>query len=89
MTDHDEIDLPDPIGPAADVVRATWAAVLGQPTIAPDVGFFDLGAVSADVLVVVGCLRARWPRLRVVDVFVYPTVDTLAAFLDRQFAGDG
>lgn len=89
MTEHDDFNLPDLTGPAADVVRAAWAAVLGQAAIPPDVGFFDLGAVSADVLVAVGMLRTRWPRLRVVDVFMYPTVDDLAAFLDRQPAADG
>jgi len=29
MTEHDELNLPDLTSPAADVVRAAWAAVLG------------------------------------------------------------
>jgi len=69
-------------GAPGDVVEAVWAQALGQDTVDPDVGFFDLGADSATVLGVVRVLRRRWPRIRVVDVFAHPTAALLAAFLD-------
>ncbi len=64
------------------IVGATWADVLGCTDVDPNVGFFDMGAVSVDVVRAVERLRGRWPRLRVVDVFLYPTVNELARFLD-------
>jgi hypothetical protein len=63
-------------------VQAVWSVVLGEESLDPDVGFFDLGATSTNVLAAVDRLRARWPNLRVIDVFLYPTVNSLTAFLD-------
>ncbi|OLE27405.1 MAG: hypothetical protein AUG49_05315 [Catenulispora sp. 13_1_20CM_3_70_7] len=60
---------------------AVWSAVLAEEPIDQNVGFFDLGATSADVLSAVEMLRCRWPDLRVVDIFLHPTVHALAAFL--------
>ncbi len=71
-------------GPPHDVVRAVWSVVLGDESLDADIGFFDLGATSADVVAAVARLRDRWPALRVVDVFLHPTVDSLAAFLDAS-----
>src|SRR4051812_33772763 len=71
-------------GPPHDVVRAVWSVVLGEDSLDPDTGFFDLGATSADVVAAVARLRDRWPALRVVDVFLHPTVNGLAAFLDAS-----
>lgn len=73
---------PGPDGAAADVVAAVVAGVLGEAWVDPEAGFFDLGASSAVLVRVVEQLRPRWPGLRVVDLFVHPTVATLAAFLD-------
>jgi len=84
MADYGEFDQLLPTGPAKEVVSATWARVLGIATIDPDIGFFDLGATSADMVVVVEQLRARWPSLRVVDLFLYPTVSGLTAFLNND-----
>ena len=75
------LDLPDDIDSAKQAIAAAWAQVLNVGYIDPDVGIFDLGATSATVLVVVELLRDRWPRLKAVDVFLYPTVASLAEFL--------
>ncbi|MFI7068857.1 acyl carrier protein [Micromonospora sediminicola] len=69
-------------GASIDVVRRVWADALGLDDVDQDIGLFDLGATSADMLSVVRILRQRWPRLRVVDIFDHPTVAQLAAFLD-------
>ncbi|HJQ00138.1 MAG TPA: acyl carrier protein [Jatrophihabitans sp.] len=84
MTDGPGAVPVDLTGPATDVLRAVWGGVLGHESIESEVGFFDLGATSVDVLRVVETLRYRWPQLRAVDVFLYPTVSTLAAFLEDQ-----
>jgi hypothetical protein len=75
-------------GTAPDIVRAVWSAVLGEASLDSDVGFFDLGATSMDVVAAVGRLRDRWPGLRVLDVFLHPTVNSLAEFLDGSPARD-
>jgi aryl carrier-like protein len=69
-------------GSPAEVVRAVWAHVLGEESFDAETGFFDLGATSVDVLRAVERLRVRWPGLRVVDVFLHPTVAALAAFVE-------
>jgi hypothetical protein len=74
---------PELAGDPLEVVVAVWASVLDCGTVAEDVGFFDLGATSMDVVAVVRMLRGRWPRLQIIDVFAHPTVEQLAAFLDH------
>ncbi|MFD7027463.1 phosphopantetheine-binding protein [Streptomyces sp. NPDC059917] len=71
-------------GPANEVVGAVWAEVLGEGTVDREVGFFDLGGSSMHVLQVVERLRVRWPGLRSVDLFLYPTVNSLAEFLEGK-----
>lgn len=74
--------LPEDAASVTVVARA-WADALGRADVDPDSGFFDLGADSATVMEVVRALRARWPELRVADVFANPSVRSLAAHLDR------
>jgi hypothetical protein len=80
----------EPVAPAdasavvADVVAAVWAEALGVASIDPEIGFFDLGADSTTVLRVVGVLRDRWPKLRVVDIFAHPSVNSLSRLLARM-----
>lgn len=71
-------------GPVAEVIGAVWSQVLGEGSVDPDIGFFDLGGSSLDVLEVVNRLRVRWPGLRSVDLFLYPTVNSLAEFLEGE-----
>jgi aryl carrier-like protein len=69
---------------AVAVVARAWADALGTDDVDPDAGFFDLGADSQTVMEVVKTLRARWPELKVVDVFANPTISSLAAHLDGE-----
>jgi hypothetical protein len=71
-------------GSATDAVAAVWAQVLGVDVVDPDVGFFDLGANSAMVVLAVRALRGRWPGLQVVDVFSCSTVERLAEYLGDE-----
>ena len=69
-------------GAPSDTIAAVWAEALGVDTVDPHAGFFDLGATSAMVVDVVKALRGRWPDLAIVDVFVHPTAERLAEFLE-------
>ena len=71
-------------GDPVEVLQAVWKEALGVEDVNPDAGFFDLGATSAVMLAVTRTLRGRWPHLRVVDIFSYPTVRQLAAFLSHE-----
>ena len=66
---------------ALEVVGGAWAQVLRVPSVDPDVEFPDFGADSMALMEVLGMLRERWPRLRVVDLFEHPTPAGLAAFV--------
>lgn len=63
------------------VIEAVWARALGQEHVDPNIGFFDLGGTSVMILEVLAELRNHWPSLKVADIFYYPTVSQLAAFL--------
>jgi hypothetical protein len=84
MTERADARTRSSAGPPTEVVGEIWSAVLGAESLDSDVGFFDLGATSADVAAAVDRLRRWWPDLRVVDVFLYPTVNSLTAFLARD-----
>lgn len=64
-----------------------WAAVLGRPAGVTD-NFFEVGGSSLAIVVVRDRLAALLGRdVRVVDLFSYPTVRGLAAFLDGAVDG--
>ncbi|MGW0574830.1 acyl carrier protein [Streptomyces sp. NPDC002920] len=70
-------------------IAAVFSSALGVASIDWDTGFFDLGISSRMIVQVLGELRKDWPQLRVVDVFTYPTVMTLAAHLMSAFPREG
>ena len=71
-------DVP-PAASGERTVAAAWCAVLGRDSVGVTQNFFDLGGTSLD-LVTLAKLLPGTPR--VVDLFRYPTVRSLAAFLD-------
>jgi amino acid adenylation domain-containing protein len=78
-------DVP-PAVPTERVVAAAWCAVLGRGSVGVTQNFFDLGGTSLD-LVSLAKLLPGTPR--VVDLFLYPTVRSLSAFLDGANGADG
>lgn len=62
-------------------ILAVWQGVLGLDTIDPDASFFELGGHSVLLIQVHGQIKERFPALDLVDLFKYPTIRTLAAFL--------
>ena len=71
---------------AGVAVEAAFAAAMGVPGLDHQEGFFDLGADSLVIVKAMASLRERWPFLRPVDVFAYPTIEQLAAFISARSA---
>ena len=77
-----------PGGPAPStdterVVAQVWQEVLGLASVAATDNFFDVGGHSMALAVVQARLGERLRRpLRLVDLFHYPTIRSLAAHLD-------
>ncbi|UUV30784.1 amino acid adenylation domain-containing protein [Amycolatopsis roodepoortensis] len=68
-----------PETPAEQRVARVWAQVLGLPEVRADDDFFALGGHS---FTAVRAVRLIDERLRVIDLFLHPTVRELAAHLD-------
>jgi hypothetical protein len=75
-----------------DQVLATWRRVLARPEVGVDDNFFDLGGHSLLMTQVHVLLEDQFPgRARLSELFQYPTVRLLAAFLaggDHPAGGD-
>jgi amino acid adenylation domain-containing protein len=71
-----------PRTPLERVIRATWQEVLQVARIGRHDNFFDLGGHSLALVRVHGELQARLQReIALLDLFHYPTVETLARYL--------
>ncbi|WP_086848921.1 non-ribosomal peptide synthetase, partial [Amycolatopsis kentuckyensis] len=68
-----------PATPSEQRVASVWAEVLGVPRVGADDDFFALGGHS---FTAVRAVRKIDERLRVIDLFLHPTVRELAAYLD-------
>ncbi|MDX3189837.1 amino acid adenylation domain-containing protein [Streptomyces sp. MN03-5084-2B] len=68
-----------PATPSERRVAAVWAEVLDVPEVGADDDFFALGGHS---FTAVRAVRRIDERLRVIDLFLHPTVRELAAYLD-------
>jgi amino acid adenylation domain-containing protein len=68
-----------PVTPTEQRVAAVWAQVLDVPEIGAADDFFALGGHS---FTAVRAVRLIDERLRVIDLFLHPTVRELAAYLD-------
>jgi amino acid adenylation domain-containing protein len=68
-------------------IAAVWQEVLEVAEISRDDNFFDLGGDSFRVYEVHTKLRARLPyELSILDLFRYPTIETLARHFSEQTA---
>ena len=64
-------------------IAAIWQDVLQFKSIGIDDNFFDLGGHSLLLMQVHSRLQTDYPLLRLVDLFGYPTVRTLSAYLKQ------
>ncbi|MBG0833232.1 AMP-binding protein, partial [Planomonospora sp. ID67723] len=71
-----------PTTPTQQAVAAVWQGLLHTTTPHLDANFFDLGGHSLLLIEAHEQLRALKPDLQVMDLFRYPTLRTLAAYLD-------
>jgi amino acid adenylation domain-containing protein len=90
--------LPDPTAPSANPERsatsstelerkiaAVWQDVLGLESVEVHINLFDLGATSLNVAEVAAHLRGVLKRnLKVTELFAYPTISALAAYLSQK-----
>lgn len=77
-------------GAIEDAIMRIWCEVLHVEGVAPTDNFFDLGGHSLLAMQVQVRLQADLGRsIRVVDLFRYPTVRALAAYLGPDTGGDG
>jgi aryl carrier-like protein len=81
----------EPRTPAEEAVAAAWREVLGRERVSVHDNFFDLGGHSLRLVQVHRRLRARFPdrEIPVVELFRYPTVAALAAWLSGEAGGEG
>jgi amino acid adenylation domain-containing protein len=76
-----------PPGETARKIAAAWAQALGTDAVGPDDNFFDLGGTSLQLMSVHATLEATFGRaLALVELFSYPTIRTLARWLEQPAA---
>lgn len=86
---HSSSSVAEQGGNVSDIVARVWQEALGVGEFARDENFFDLGAHSLTVAEVHSKLQEELGReLSLVDLFQFPTVNTLAAHLGGVAAPD-
>jgi amino acid adenylation domain-containing protein len=76
-----------PLGQAEEAVAAVWREILGIEEVGRHESFFDLGGHSLLLVRVQARLAEELGReVSLVDLFRYPTVSTLAGFLEPDAA---
>jgi acyl carrier protein len=74
-----------PRTPTEEVLARVWAEVLKLNQVGVEEDFFALGGTSLSVMRVPSAVKRALDReFSIVDVFRYPTVRTLAAYLDGR-----
>ena len=73
-----------PVSGAAAEIAAVWARILGVAEIRAEDSFFDLGGHSLLAVQAHRALRdtLELPRLSIIDIFRFPTLNALAAHID-------
>jgi hypothetical protein len=78
-----------PATPTERIVAGVWGEVLARAAVGVSENFFDAGGSSLSIVAVQRRLNlVLGKELRVVDLFRYPTVRTLAAHVDGAAAGE-
>ncbi len=66
-----------------ELIKSVWEQVLGLSNINVNDNFFDIGGHSIRAVQVQGELRSLLKRpFPITDLFRFPTIETLAAYLD-------
>jgi acyl-CoA synthetase (AMP-forming)/AMP-acid ligase II/3-oxoacyl-(acyl-carrier-protein) synthase/acyl carrier protein len=77
-------ERPAPVSDVEREITAIWREVLQQPEVGTDENFFELGGHSLLLVQVQGRLQERFgPAATLVELFKYPTVRSLAAFIGQ------
>lgn len=72
-----------PMSPVEQTIARIWAEVLQQPEVGVEDNFFDVGGHSLLLLRVLGSLERDFPdRVTMLDLFEYPTIASLARFIE-------
>jgi amino acid adenylation domain-containing protein len=73
-----------PKTPAEEIVANVWRGLLGLDQVSTQLSFFEHGGVSLQLAEMEQRLYGLFPRqFKVVDLFQYPTIETLAEYLSR------
>jgi amino acid adenylation domain-containing protein len=76
--------------PTERLVAGVWRSVLGRPRVGAEDNFFDIGGHSLALVAVAARLSAALGRdVPVVELFRFPTIATLAGFLDGDRRSPG
>ncbi|MEX2631550.1 MAG: amino acid adenylation domain-containing protein [Tistlia sp.] len=77
-----------PLRDSERAIAEAWCAVLALPSVAPDANFFEAGGTSLLLVQVHARLRAVYPEVALVDLFRFPTVESLAGHLSPAGAAE-
>ena len=82
------VPAPDTDAPsAATLLAGICAEVAPDKQIGADDNLFEVGLSSLELAQIHEGIEARWPdRLEVTDLFDYPTINDLAAYLETDKA---
>jgi len=72
---------------AEQKIAAVWEEVLKRQEISIHDSFFDVGGHSLLAMQVHSLLHEKYPALQIVDLFSYPTIHTLAGYLEQNTNG--
>jgi aryl carrier-like protein len=73
-----------PRGELDRAISAVWQAALKVDKVGIHDNFFDLGGHSLLLVQVHSQLRERFSKLSLIDMFKYPTISSLAAYLSLE-----
>lgn len=77
-----------PCNQAQEKIASVWRQVLNRQEISIHDSFFEVGGHSLLVIQVYHCLSLDYPSLKLVDLFTYPTIHSLAQYLSPSASPD-
>ena len=77
------VEYEPPQSKAEQKIYEVWKQILKRDKISIHDNFFDLGGHSLLAIQMNNLIHQEYPALRMVDMFSYPTIHTLAGYLDQ------